>query len=35
VYVSGVYKAMLSFIELPSFAAVRDKYLDKEEFERG
>jgi len=26
---------MLSFIELPSFAAVRDKYLDKEEFERG
>jgi hypothetical protein len=34
---------MLSFIELPSFAAVRDRYLDddefmalqKEDFERG
>lgn len=31
-YVADVYEFMLSFIELPAFAGVRDKYLNDDEF---
>lgn len=31
-YVLSVYKGVLSFLELDAFAAVRDRYLDDDEF---